>query len=113
MVNDLGVLASKVVSKSAISSYFALYRPLQDVQSKVILVCGILLAIAAGAPLPIIGVIFSKIINSFPPTEDEVRTRIYQLLAVGKHLNSVTYSANIIKQLRTLSSLGDGLSAGA
>lgn len=64
-------------------SYFALYRPLKDLQSRLILACGIVLAIAAGAPLPIIGVIFARIIDSFPPTEDEVHTRIKELLAVG------------------------------
>ena len=66
------------------SSYFALFRPLQSRQSRTILFCGIVLAIAAGAPLPIIGVIFARIIDSFPPSEDEIRKRIYELLGVGK-----------------------------
>jgi len=66
------------------SSYFALFRPLDDVQSRLILVCGVVLAIAAGAPLPIIGMIFARIIDAFPPTEDEVHLRISQLLGVGK-----------------------------
>jgi len=73
---------STVKTKGA--SYFALFRPLQDFQSRLILATGVVLALAAGAPLPIIGVIFSKIINHFPPSEEDVRTRIYQLLAVGK-----------------------------
>jgi ATP-binding cassette subfamily B (MDR/TAP) protein 1 len=85
MVFNLRVLAKRIASKSPVSSYFALYRPLQDVQSRAILVCGILLAIAAGAPLPIIGVIFARIIDAFPPTEDEVKVRISQLLAVGTY----------------------------
>jgi len=66
------------------SSYIALFRPLQDVRSRFILIIAILLAIAAGVPLPIIGVIFARIINAFPPSEDEIRTRIYQLLTVGE-----------------------------
>lgn len=68
------------------SSYFALFSPLQDLQSRLILACGIVLAIAAGAPLPIIGVIFARIINSFPPSEDEVVTRISELVGVGTQL---------------------------
>lgn len=84
MFNHLRPLAKKIGSKSVLSSYFALYRPLQDLQSRSILVCGIILAIAAGAPLPIIGVIFARIIDAFPPSEDEVQDRISQLLAVGK-----------------------------
>jgi ATP-binding cassette subfamily B (MDR/TAP) protein 1 len=35
-------------------------------------------------PLPIIGIIIAQIINVFPPSEDDVRTKIYQLLAVGE-----------------------------
>lgn len=66
------------------SSYIALFRPLQDAQSRLILCCAVVLALAAGAPLPIIGVIFARIIDSFPPSEEEVQTRICQLLAVGK-----------------------------
>ena len=64
-------------------SYFSLFRPLEDIQSRIILFFGVTLAIAAGAPLPIIGVIFAKIIDVFPPSEEEVRSRISQLLAVG------------------------------
>jgi ATP-binding cassette subfamily B (MDR/TAP) protein 1 len=66
------------------SSYIALFRPLQDVQSRLILVAGIVFAIAAGVPLPIIGVIFARIINAFPPSEDEIRQRISELLGVGE-----------------------------
>jgi hypothetical protein len=42
-------------SKTPGASYFALFRPLHDVQSRLILFGGVVLAIAAGAPLPIIG----------------------------------------------------------
>jgi hypothetical protein len=70
--------------KNTGASYFALFRPLDDIQSRFILFCGVVLAIAAGAPLPIIGVIFARIIDAFPPTEDEIHQRISQLLGVGK-----------------------------
>lgn len=73
-------------------SYFALFRPLQDVQSRCILFAGVVLAIAAGAPLPIIGVIFARIIDAFPPTEDEIVERVYQLLAVGNYHISSTHT---------------------
>jgi hypothetical protein len=83
LVKPLHLFPKSDLVKRTGSSYLALFRPLQDLQSRFILASAIVLAIAAGAPLPIIGVIFSKIIDSFPPTEDEVRKRVYQLLAVG------------------------------
>jgi hypothetical protein len=80
---SLNTFSGNSKSQNARPSYFALFRPLQDAQSRLILLVGVVLAIAAGAPLPIIGVIFARIIDAFPPTENEVDTRIYQLLAVG------------------------------
>jgi len=65
------------------ASYFSLYRPLNTWRQRTILVLAIILSLAAGAPLPIIGVIFGKIINHFPPTEDELQTRIAQLLGAA------------------------------
>jgi hypothetical protein len=84
----LNYVRKKGTSKNRGGSYLALFRPLQDVQSRLILFCGILLAVAAGAPLPIIGVIFARIIDAFPPTEDEIHQRISQLLGVGKFWTS-------------------------
>jgi ATP-binding cassette, subfamily B (MDR/TAP), member 1 len=84
MLQSLHLLPKKGFWEIPGSSYVALFKPLQDVQSRFILVSGIVLAIAAGVPLPIIGVIFARIINAFPPSEDEIRTRISELLAVGK-----------------------------
>ncbi|KAI5788367.1 ABC transporter-like protein [Geopyxis carbonaria] len=66
-----------------IASYLSLYRPLRSFKERAILAAAIVLALAAGAPLPIIGVIFGKIINAFPPSEDELRVRIGQLLGVA------------------------------
>jgi hypothetical protein len=82
MLHPLLLPKSDAVKKTG-ASYFALFRPLQDVQSRLILSAGVVLALAAGAPLPIIGVIFARIIDAFPPSEAEVWMRIYQLLAVG------------------------------
>lgn len=65
------------------SSYFTLYRPLTAVHDKCILAAAVILALAAGIPLPLIGLIFGKIINGFPPTEDEMRVRVSQLLGVA------------------------------
>ncbi|TVY84624.1 Phosphatidylcholine translocator ABCB4 [Lachnellula suecica] len=72
-------------------SYFALFRPLQDVQSRLILAAGIVLALAAGAPLPIIGVIFARIIDAFPPSEEEIQMRVFQLIAVACAYFAVTW----------------------
>lgn len=77
------------------TSYFALYRPLKDVQSRTILVFGVLLAVAAGVPLPLIGVILGKIINHFPPTEDELNTRLAQLMGVAVAYFIVTWGWSV------------------
>lgn len=83
LLKSLRLALKDGIMKKTGSSYIALFRPLQDTQSRGILFCAVVLALAAGAPLPIIGVIFARIIDSFPPTEEEVQSRITQLLAVG------------------------------
>ncbi|KAI8936772.1 hypothetical protein NX059_006019 [Plenodomus lindquistii] len=73
------------------TSYFALYKCLDDAGSKTILALGIILAIAAGVPLPLIGVILGKIINSFPPPEDELKQLLYRLMTVAVGYFAVTW----------------------
>src|SRR6266536_5964147 len=58
------------------TSYFSLYRPLKDFRSRSIITLGTLCAISAGVPLPIIGIIFGKLIDGFPPNEDELAMRL-------------------------------------
>jgi ATP-binding cassette subfamily B (MDR/TAP) protein 1 len=65
------------------TSYFELYKPLNDLESRAILFFGVVLAVAAGLPLPLISVILGKIINDFPPNEDELRFRLAELLGVA------------------------------
>jgi ATP-binding cassette subfamily B (MDR/TAP) protein 1 len=65
------------------TSYFALYRSLDDFGSRTILVLGIVLAMAAGLPLPIIGVILGRIINNFPPPADELKALLVRLMSVA------------------------------
>lgn len=65
------------------SSYLDLFKLVNDLESKAILWAGVLLAIAAGTPLPIIGYIFGQIITSFPPPEDVLRERLYELVGVA------------------------------
>lgn len=77
------------------TSYFALYRPLKDFQSKAILVAGIILAMAAGVPLPLIGIVFGKIINSFPPPEEELKIRLTQLMAIAVAYFVVTWGWSV------------------
>ena len=72
--------------KTTGASYFALLTTLKDLQSRFIILAGVILAVAAGAPLPLIGVIFSHLIDAFPPTEEEINQRIKQLLSVGKQV---------------------------
>ena len=65
------------------TSYFTLYKPLNDFESRAILLSGVVLAVSAGLPLPLISVILGKIINDFPPKEDELRFRLAELLGVA------------------------------
>lgn len=65
------------------SSFLSLYRNLETKSERGTAIVGVILAAAAGVPLPIMFVIFGEIINSFPPPEDELRTRIGQLLGVA------------------------------
>lgn len=64
-------------------SFLSLYRNLDSTSERCTAIVGALLAAAAGVPLPIMFVIFGQIINSFPPPEDELETRIGQLLGVA------------------------------
>ncbi|KAJ4305126.1 hypothetical protein N0V90_000656 [Kalmusia sp. IMI 367209] len=73
------------------TSYFSLYRPLTDFQSRAILITGFLLSVAAGVPLPLIGVILGKIINNFPPREDELKERLVQLMGMAVIYFAVTW----------------------
>ncbi|KAF2027404.1 leptomycin B resistance protein pmd1 [Setomelanomma holmii] len=73
------------------TSYFALYRPLDDLESRTILVLGIVLAMAAGIPLPIIGVILGRIINNFPPPADDLRALLLRLMSVAVGYFIVTW----------------------
>lgn len=74
------------------ASYFALYRPVKDLETRVILLLGLVLAVAAGVPLPLIGLVFGKIINNFPPDEDELRTRLTQLMGIAVAYFAVTWA---------------------
>lgn len=73
------------------TSYFALYRPLDDFRSRTILVLGVLLAMAAGIPLPLIGVILGRIINNFPPPADELKALLIRLMSVAVAYFAVTW----------------------
>lgn len=64
-------------------SYFGLYGSIEDTRTRLLAGLGAVCAIAAGVPLPIIGVIFGEIISSFPPDEAELVLRIRQLLGVA------------------------------
>lgn len=73
------------------TSYFALYRPLDDFGSRLLLLLGVVLAILAGLPIPFIGVILGRIINNFPPPDDELRTLIGYLMIVAACYFVVTW----------------------
>ncbi|KAL5115063.1 hypothetical protein ACEQ8H_007038 [Pleosporales sp. CAS-2024a] len=74
------------------TSYFALYRPLDDFRSRAILALGVLSAMAAGVPLPLIGVILGRIINNFPPPPDELRALLIRLMSVAVGYFVVTWA---------------------
>ncbi|KAF2145150.1 uncharacterized protein K452DRAFT_349438 [Aplosporella prunicola CBS 121167] len=73
------------------TSYFSLFRPLKSFQDRMVLIMGVFFAIAAGVPLPIIGVIFEHIINTFPPTEKDLAKVIGELLGVAVAYFVVTW----------------------
>ncbi|KAF2632434.1 leptomycin B resistance protein pmd1 [Macroventuria anomochaeta] len=73
------------------TSYFALYRPLDDFGSRFILALGVILAFLAGLPIPFIGVILGRIINNFPPPEDELKTLLGYLMIVAAAYFVVTW----------------------
>ncbi|KAF2644625.1 hypothetical protein P280DRAFT_176000 [Massarina eburnea CBS 473.64] len=77
------------------TSYFALYRPLDDLQSRLILFLACILSIAAGVPLPLIGVILGKIINNFPPDEVALDIRLKQLMAIAVVFFLVTWGWSV------------------
>ncbi|KAF1978403.1 leptomycin B resistance protein pmd1 [Bimuria novae-zelandiae CBS 107.79] len=77
------------------TSYFSLYKPLKDSQSRAILVSGCILAIACGVPIPLIGVILGKIINNFPPQEDELKIRLMQLMGIAVVYFAVTWGSTV------------------
>lgn len=77
------------------TSYFDLYRPLKDWQSRTILWLGVILAIAAGAPIPLIGVVLSKIIDQFPPPEEDLNHRLVQLMGIAVFYFAVTYGWSV------------------
>ena len=76
-------------------SYFALFATLKHPGSRAAVTLGVVFAITAGIPLPIIGVIFGKIISGFPPSPDELQTRIEQLLGVAVAFFVVTSAYTI------------------
>lgn len=72
------------------SSFLSLYGSLENGRENATAAAGAILAIAAGVPLPIMFVIFGKIINAFPPQEHELRDRIGQLLGVAAAYFAIT-----------------------
>lgn len=77
------------------TSYFSLYRPLDDFQSRLILVFAILFSMAAGIPLPLIGIILGKIINNFPPSEHDLNIRLVQLMGTAVGYFAVTFGWSV------------------
>lgn len=81
----------EAISKVFQTQYFNLYRPLETWYDKGLLFSAIILSLAAGVPLPIIGVIFGKIINDFPPDENALETRLLQLIGVATAYFFITW----------------------
>ncbi|KAF2859918.1 P-loop containing nucleoside triphosphate hydrolase protein [Piedraia hortae CBS 480.64] len=65
------------------SSFLGLFRVLDSRWDQVMGGLGVICAIAAGIPLPIIGAIFGKLISHFPPTESHVTAYISRLLGLA------------------------------
>ncbi|CAK3922291.1 related to multidrug resistance [Lecanosticta acicola] len=65
------------------TTYLSLYEPLDSYAERSIAIASAFFAIVAGVPLPIIGYIFGKIINDFPPEPGPLHQRLVQLLGVA------------------------------
>ncbi|KAH9826479.1 Multidrug ATP-binding cassette transporters (ABC) transporter [Teratosphaeria destructans] len=72
------------------SSYISLFSVLEGISEKSLICIGVVSSVAAGVPLPIIGVIFGRLISSFPPSEQQLTLRISQLLGVAAAYFAVT-----------------------
>lgn len=77
------------------SSYWALYRLLDDAESRCVLFTGIVCATAAGVPLPLIAVVFRSVIEEFPPTEDQVQVAIHYILGISSAYFAFTWTWTI------------------
>jgi len=73
------------------TSYFALFRPLKTSSARLLLFAAVLLAIAAGVPLPIIGVVFGQLIDDFPPREQDLLQHLTRLMAIAAAYFVVTW----------------------
>ncbi|KAF2281533.1 P-loop containing nucleoside triphosphate hydrolase protein [Westerdykella ornata] len=73
------------------TSYFSLYRPLTDFSSRLLLLLAVSLSVAAGLPLPLIGVVFGNIINQFPPSSAELSTHLNRLMGIAVAYFIVTW----------------------
>lgn len=71
-------------------SYYYLYASLDNGRKKGIALVGFGLAIAAGLPLPIIAIIYSKLISGFPLGEQDVQTKVVQLIGTAVAYFAVT-----------------------
>lgn len=94
---EMGGLPQKVFRRITGSSpfktsYFALFRPLKTFQDRFILLVAICSALVAGAPLPVIGLIFGDLINTFPPTPSQLSTYVGELLGVAAAYFVVTWT---------------------
>lgn len=65
------------------SSYIALYTSLEYSSDRALVGLAVVLAVAAGVPLPIIGVVFGRLISNFPPSPEDLRLRITELLSAA------------------------------
>lgn len=65
------------------ASFLKLYLELDTRGERAAAVVGAVLAVAAGLPLPAIFVVFSRIINQFPPDAEALRVHIAQLLGIA------------------------------
>ena len=74
------------------TSYVSLFRSLETKKHRCSALLAVVLTTAVGLPLPLIGVIFGKLISSFPPEPDELRLRLGQLLGVAAAFFVVTAS---------------------
>lgn len=72
-------------------AYFKLYGLLDDIESQIILIVGIVTAIAAGVPSPLIAVVFRGVVDTFPPPDSQLDPALNEIIGIASAYFALTF----------------------